>query len=224
MSYPRNSASPPRISIGAVVQLSDGAVQTEGVSVVVRPEGGDESAGEGTLEFGASSGIAYYTPTQGETNYVAFVVVAYKAGCMPASQAVVTSASSTAGYVVYSNAAPPTVEEIREEMDDNSTRLEAIVGYVDCLPATWVIPATAGDEMALTDSERNSVADAVLKRGVANVEDDADTDSLCTVILASFHSSTNGTAWTIKQTDDATTHDTKTLATAATATYVTGVS
>lgn len=98
--YPRNASSPPRIAVGPVVQSSDGAVQTSGVSVVVRPEGGAETAGAGTIEYGASSGIVYYTPTQGETNYTAFVVVAYKAGCLPASQTIVTTEATTAGQVV----------------------------------------------------------------------------------------------------------------------------
>jgi hypothetical protein len=98
MSYPRNAASPPRIEIGAVVQISDGAVQTSGVSVAVRVEGGAETAGGGTVSYGSLSGIVYYTPTQAETDYTAFVVVAYKTGCIPASKSVVTSASATAGY------------------------------------------------------------------------------------------------------------------------------
>jgi hypothetical protein len=98
MSYPRNAASPPRIEIGAVVQISDGAVQTSGVSVAVRVEGGAETAGGGTVSYGSLSGIVYYTPTQAETDYTAFVVVAYKTGCIPASKSIVTSASATAGY------------------------------------------------------------------------------------------------------------------------------
>ncbi len=98
MSYPRNAASPPRIAVGAVVQISDGEVQTSGVSVVVRPEGGAESAGGGTVAYGATSGIVYYTPTQAETDYIAFSVVAYKTGCIPVEKTVITSASSVAGY------------------------------------------------------------------------------------------------------------------------------
>jgi hypothetical protein len=39
-----------------------------------------------------------YTPTQGETDYVAVVFVASKTGCIPASVTVVTTASATAGY------------------------------------------------------------------------------------------------------------------------------
>ncbi len=96
--YPRNAASPPRISIGAVVQISDGAVQTAGVSVAVRTEGGAETAGSGIVSYGTLSGIVYYTPTQAETNYTAFVLVAYKTGCIPIEKSVVTTASETAGY------------------------------------------------------------------------------------------------------------------------------
>ena len=39
-----------------------------------------------------------YTPTQAETNYTSFVLIAKKTGCIPASVTVVTTASATAGY------------------------------------------------------------------------------------------------------------------------------
>jgi hypothetical protein len=95
--YPKNSATPPRISIGAVVQISDGAVQTAGCSVTVTPEGGSEAAGQGTLEYLSTGGVWAYTPTQGETNYTAFIVIVYKSGCFPIEKTVVTTASATAG-------------------------------------------------------------------------------------------------------------------------------
>lgn len=95
--YPKNAATPPRISIGAVVQISDGAVQTSGVSISVTPEGGTASAGGGTTSY--VQGVVHYAPTQAETNYTAFTVVAYKTGCIPADKTVVTTASSTAGQV-----------------------------------------------------------------------------------------------------------------------------
>lgn len=97
--YPRNAASPPRIAVGPVVQISDGSVQTTGVSVVVQPEGGAESAGGGAVAYSAAAGSVLYTPTQAETNHTAFVVTAYKAGCIPASTTIVTSANATAGKV-----------------------------------------------------------------------------------------------------------------------------
>jgi hypothetical protein len=80
-----------------VVQISDGAVQTAGVSVKIIPQGGTESAGAGTVAYSAD-GAVLYTPTQGETDYVAVVFVASKTGCIPASVTVVTTASATAGY------------------------------------------------------------------------------------------------------------------------------
>lgn len=97
MSYPRNNASPERIAVGAVVQISDGAVQTSGVSVSVRGQGGASGAAAGTIAY--DNGIVQYTPTQGETDFTSFVVVAYKAGCIPASVTVVTSAASVPGKV-----------------------------------------------------------------------------------------------------------------------------
>lgn len=96
MAYPRNAASPERLAIGAVVQISDGAVQTSGVSISVRGQGGASGAGAGTTAY--DNGVVEYTPTQGETDFTSFIVVAYKTGCIPVSQTVITSASATAGY------------------------------------------------------------------------------------------------------------------------------
>jgi hypothetical protein len=94
--YPINAASPQRIAIGAVVQISDGAVQTSGVSVKVLPQGGAAAGSGGTVAY--EEGIVHYTPTQAETNYTSFILIAYKTGCIPATVTVVTSASTTAGY------------------------------------------------------------------------------------------------------------------------------
>jgi hypothetical protein len=95
--YPKNAASPERISIGAVVQISDGAVQSSGVTVRILPFGGSEADGVGTVAY-STDGVVVYTPTQGETNYTSFVLIAKKTGCIPASVTVVTSASATAGH------------------------------------------------------------------------------------------------------------------------------
>ena len=96
--YPRNSASPPRISIGPVVQISDGAVQTSGCTVRILPEGGAEGDGGGTTAY-STDGVVLYTPTQAETNYTAFVLIAKKTGCIPATVTIVTTASAVAGSV-----------------------------------------------------------------------------------------------------------------------------
>lgn len=94
--YPRNATSPERIAVGAVVQISDGAVQTSGVSIKVKPQGTTASAGGGTSSY--EEGIVAYVPTQAETDYTSFQVIAYKTGCIPVAVTVVTSASATAGY------------------------------------------------------------------------------------------------------------------------------
>lgn len=133
--YPRNAASPERIAIGPVVQVSDGAVQTSGVSVKVLPQGATASAGGGTVAY--EEGIVHYVPTQAETNYTSFVLIAYKTGCIPASTTVVTSASATAGTVLlapvtHTSAVIPTVTTTTTTT--NLTNLPSI-------PANWITAA-----------------------------------------------------------------------------------
>ena len=140
MSYPRNAASPPRIAVGAVILIADGAVQTSGVSVVVRPEGGAESAGGGTIAYSAASGVVYYTPTQGETNYTAFCVIAYKAACIPAQVTVVPTASDTAGVVALDSAVGTQIDNI-----------ENASGYLlAVLAGACADPQTASETYAIT--------------------------------------------------------------------------
>jgi hypothetical protein len=80
------------------VQISDGAVQTSGVTVRVLPFGGSESDGGGTTAY-STDGVVVYTPTQAETNYTSFVLIAKKTACIPASVTVVTSESTVSGRV-----------------------------------------------------------------------------------------------------------------------------
>jgi len=96
--YARNATSPERISIGAVIQISDGVVQTAGVTVRVLPFGGSEADGVGTVAY-STDGVVLYTPTQAETNYTSFVLIAKKTGCIPADVTVVTSESTVSGRV-----------------------------------------------------------------------------------------------------------------------------
>lgn len=140
--YPRNAASPPRIAVGSVVQISDGAVQTTGVSVVVRPEGGAESAGGGTLAVGGTSQIWYYTPTQAETNYTAFVVSVYKSGCLPSSVTVVTTASDTSGYSKVADADVRSAvglasANLDTQLDNVPTVTELTNAFTEIKGATW---------------------------------------------------------------------------------------
>jgi hypothetical protein len=114
--YPRNAASPEPIAIGAVVQISDGAVQTSGVTVRIKPVGVAESDGAGTVAY-STDGVVYYTPTQAETNYTSFILIAKKTSCIPVAITVVTSASATAGQVrlegvTHTSAVIPTVTTV----------------------------------------------------------------------------------------------------------------
>ena len=96
--YPKNAASPEPIAIGAVIQISDGAVQTSGCTVRIKPIGVAEGDGGGTTAY-STDGIVLYTPTQAETNYTSFILIAKKTGCIPVALTVVTTESSVAGRV-----------------------------------------------------------------------------------------------------------------------------
>ena len=96
--YPRNAASPERISIGPVVLIADGTVQTSGVTVRILPFGGSEADGAGATAY-STDGVVLYTPTQAETNYTSFVLIAKKSACIPANVTVVTSESTVSGRV-----------------------------------------------------------------------------------------------------------------------------
>lgn len=96
--YPRNAASPERIAIGPVLLIADGTVQTAGVTVRIIPFGGSEADGLGTTAY-STDGVVLYTPTQAETNYTSFVLIAKKSACIPANVTVVTSARSVSGEV-----------------------------------------------------------------------------------------------------------------------------
>ena len=131
--YPKNAASPPRIYVGAIVQISDGAVQTSGVAVTVTPEGGSETAGGGTIAYSTKGGV-WYTPTQAETNYSAFVVEASKTGCIPAGITVVTTLSATAGQVVAADT---------QKVDINTIKTQAITAGAGVTVGAYVGNATA---------------------------------------------------------------------------------
>ena len=65
-------------------------------------------------------------------------------------------------------------------------------------------------------------AAAILQTDLSTIEDDAPADSLCTVCLATLHSSVAGTTWTIRKTDGAT-KVAKTVAISADAVPIVGV-
>ena len=130
--YPKNAASPERIAIGAVVQISDGAVQTSGVSISVRGQSGSPGAGGGTTAY--DNGIVEYTPLQAETNFTSFVVVAYKTGCIPVSQTIITVAGSTPGLASLATDQAVNVTKVNgttQTAGDLAAMITAVDDYVD---------------------------------------------------------------------------------------------
>ena len=64
----------------------------------IKPIGVAEGDGAGTTAY-STDGIVEYTPTQAETNYTSFILIAKKTGCVPVSVTVITTKSATAGTV-----------------------------------------------------------------------------------------------------------------------------
>ena len=95
--YARNAASPRPITVGQIILIADGTVQTTGVAAKVRKDGGTWTAGSGSTSV--EEGVWSYTPTQGETDCEALEVLVYKASCYQAWQEVITTAVSTFGKV-----------------------------------------------------------------------------------------------------------------------------
>jgi hypothetical protein len=125
--YPRNAASPEPIAIGPVVQISDGAVQTAGVTVRIKPVGVAEGNGAGTTAY-TTDGVVLYTPTQSETNYTSFVLIASKSGCIPASQTVITSESTVSGRVYAQTIATTQINAIADQVWDEAYNQHTTAG------------------------------------------------------------------------------------------------
>jgi len=115
--YPRNAASPEPIAIGVVLLTADGTIQTSGVTVRIKPIGVSEADGAGTIAY-STDGIVLYTPTQAETNYTSFILIASKTGCIPTSITIITTASATPGTVAIT---PPVMEQIRHRLGIDGT-------------------------------------------------------------------------------------------------------
>jgi hypothetical protein len=123
--YPRNAANPEPIAIGAVVQISDGAVQTTGCTVRIKPIGVAEGDGGGTTAY-STDGIVLYTPTQAETNYTSFILIAKKTGCIPACVTVVTTASSVPGRTVPADGSITAAVIATDAIDADAIKADAV--------------------------------------------------------------------------------------------------
>jgi hypothetical protein len=107
-----------------------------------------------------------------------------------------------------------------KQFDDIATQTS-----VDDLPTNAELTTalgTADDAVLAAIPSATTIADAVLSRGVSNVEDTANTTSLAAVILAMLESSISGTTWTIRKTGGST-FVAKTVTVDASADPITGV-
>jgi hypothetical protein len=122
--YPRNNASPERIAIGQVILIADGTVQSASVVITVRGQGGSEGTGGGTTVYGGDNTV-YYTPTQAETNFTSFTIIASKASCISSSTTVITSAASTPGQVDLKS-----VQGTAQTANDNGLDINTLITQV----------------------------------------------------------------------------------------------
>jgi hypothetical protein len=106
--------------------------------------------------------------------------------------------------------------------DNTTDGLEALADTKAAPGDAMDLVAGAVDATAVAVSGATEIADEVLKRGVSNVEDTADTASLAAIILSILESSITGTTWTIRKTDG-TAFTTKTVTLDASADPITGV-
>lgn len=136
------------------------------------------------------------------------------------------------GYIVWGESgtdiiedevkpAPPTAAQI-------DTQLSGTHGAGSWATAAgFATPANVSDaQTAITTAIPGAtvIADAILGRSVAYVEDTAGVHTIAGLILAAFESSAPGTTWTIYKTDGVTTFATRTLNEDINAKPVTGVS
>jgi len=155
--YPRNNANPLPILLGTITQISDGAVQTAGVSVSVSKDNGAYVAGANTpaVEQGEWS----YTPNQAETNCSSLRIVLYKTGCYSRSIQVVFTASETFGYAGtdQSKIANPTAtvaltntstKSVTDEVTANVTK---IAGQTANAAAAVTFPASVANETTVSN-------------------------------------------------------------------------
>ena len=146
------------------MQITDGAVQTTGCTVRIKPIGVAEGDGAGTTAY-STDGIVLYTPTQAETNYTSFVLVAKKTGCIPVALTIVTTSSATPGTVLlapvtHASAVVPTVTTLTghtAQTGDSFARIGATGSGLTSLASQTSVNAL-GSASAIT--VERSVSDA----------------------------------------------------------------
>lgn len=128
----------------------------------------------------------------------------------------------------------PTVTEITADIDANSTQLAAIDGDTSQLLTDLadggrtdllidaILDDTGTAGVVINAATIQAIADALLSRGAANVEDSAEALSIAELLLATFESGVVGATWTIRKSGG-TTFSTRTVTTDPAAEPVVGV-
>lgn len=111
------------------------------------------------------------------------------------------------------------IASIQADTNDLQTSAAQLVASVEAILAD-----TGTDGVAIATAAMNAIADAVLGRSVANVQDTASIYTIAGLILAQFESSAPGTTWTIFKTDGVTAFSTRSLVEDERAKPVVGIS
>ena len=125
----------------------------------IKPIGVAEGDGGGTTSY-STDGIVYYTPTQAETNYTSFILIAKKTGCIPVAVTVVTTASATPGTV--------NVALINSVATSSVTTISSHIG------TTGASTAQTGDSYAIVNS--GTFGNSALKTLIDTVDNFVDTE------------------------------------------------
>ena len=202
------------------------------------PKTGDAAQITATIkkDFAAGAAIADTNPTEISAGYYEFDLTAGEtdADCLD-----VIPVSSTSDIVVV--ACPGRMFTTPPGFTDLKTVADAIKTVTDQLPAGGAL-STIGSAITTVDTvvdsilddtgtagvvlsagTRQAIADEVLGRGVSNSESTADNYSICSLVLAAFESSVDGSTWTINRTDGTTSHLVRTVTSSASADPITGV-
>jgi hypothetical protein len=189
--YPRNNASPERLAIGQVILIADGTVQSASVVITIRGQGGSEGTGGGTTVYGGDNTV-YYTPTQAETNFTSFTIIASKASCISSSMTIITSAASTPGQVDLKS-----IQGTAQTANDNGLDINTLITQVGTAGAgltnlgasgnNWniVIPPTVSEFNArsIASADYTIVSDLGTVQTADHTSTISSIDSVTTAIL-----------------------------------------
>jgi len=125
MSYPKNAATPKSVTVGQVILIADGTIQTSGCSVRVNLDDGGWGAGGGSLGYDATSGVVTYAPIQAETNGDVLEIAVYKAACLGCSTTVLMDNQTGDSYAVVAHADHGNAKLVRSTTPANTLTVDA---------------------------------------------------------------------------------------------------